>query len=495
MRNEQARRAARLLTLAALLLAGSANAYANRCEGRSPGELTVLLIPTVQTRTAPAETWWQDCLDPAFVQWPAGGSQNLPVVAAAVGMFISGRHDDDMPVRAGYSGPTDIKVSYIDWWTDFLEAQVGVNMTAIERPGKPSRTLPGQIRYFHSRESFSNIYDAPVVAAVAAIHFWAQKNSWEPGAGTLRGLARRYLRATWAVYAFAAGSGPSKLYRMGYKADLVTHALTTTEERRAVNVADPAPHTEYYPKSPLRADGTNYFGGNFLALAGQRSKIMGNRWAWDDRMPLFGRAMGTIQNYRSNESANTQKALLDYLQANWDAGVESLYGLSDADRNSLGNLIFYTSGASTLLPWLDGVRTNVTFRLLGWPSGVRASMMETNNNFFDTCVWAVKYDPATDPVNKVATFLFTWWDNPGSNSGWARLEQGLIRAYHPAKTKETSTGTRTLHPEVEAYITIPASNPTYHLVLSQNANPYLDGTPQTEYPPRPAPRDDWPPNY
>jgi len=497
MSDRNTRRVFRLFGVAALLLASSANAYANRCEGKSPGRLYELLIPTVQNKTAPAETWWEDCLDPAFISWSGGGSQNLPVVAAVIGMYIVGRYDDDMPVRADYSGPLNIKVSYIDWWTDFLEAQVGVNMDAINHPDKPTRTLPNQVRYFHSRESFSNIYDAPVVSSVAAIHFWARKNPGVTGAAHLGALARRYLRATSVVYAFAAGSGPTRLHKMGFKADLVTHALTTVEERKPVNYTPPAPNKEYYPKAPLRTDGTNHFGGSFLALAGQRSKVEADKWVWDDRMPLFGRMMGTLQNYRSNESANTQKVLLDYLQSNWDPGsTESLYGLSSTDRSSLAGLVQNTSGAADLLPWLDGVRTNVTFRILGWSNGIRVSMMESNNNFADTCMWAVKYDPATDPVNKVATFLFTWWDSNGSTEGWARLEPGLIRAYHPAITKVGSDGvTRTVHPEMEAYINIPTSNPTFHLVLSQNTNPYLDGTPQVNYPPMSPPKDDWPPNF
>lgn len=498
MSDRNARRVFRLFLMSSLMLAASAHAYAaNRCVQRSPGELTLLLIPTIKDNAAPAETWWRDCLDPAFHNWSVNGSQNLPVVAAAIGMFIPGVYDDDIPIPSEYSGPTDTRVSYIDWWTDFLEAQVGTDMTAISRPGKPARTLPGALRYFHSRESFSNTYDAPVVSAVVAIHYWTQKNSTAPGASTLAGLARKYLRASWAVYAFSAGKGPTRLHRMGMKADPVTHAPLNVEERKAVAAPPPLPNKEYYPKTPLKSDGTNLFSGNFLALAGQRSlTVERERWVWDDRFPLFARALGTLQNYKSNESAPTQKALLDHLQLNWNASTGGpLYALSNSDIDKINTLIQNGSGAADLLTWLDGVRTNVTFRFLGWSDGIRASMMEKNNNGITTCIYAVKYDPVTDTTNKVATFLFTWWDNNGSNEGWARLEPGLIRAYHPAITKVVDGQTRTVHPEMEAYINIPTSTPTFHLVLSQNANPYLDGTPQVNYPPMPPPRDDWPPNF
>lgn len=493
MTNQRVGRLLCLLSLSVLLLASAVCVYGHQCEQKTPADLTKLLIPTIQNKTAPGVNWWKDCLDPNFNHWPAGGSQNLPVVSAAIGMFIPGVYDDDMPVRIDYS-PSTIRVTYIDWWTDFLEAQVGVNMDALNRPGKPTRTLPGQLRYFHSRESFSNIYDAPVVATVVAINYWAQKNPTAPGATYLGSLAGKYLRATSAVFALAAGPGPTRRHKMGYKADLVTHALTTTEERKPVDYTPPLENTEYYPKAPLRSDGTNYWSGNFIALPGQRSKIVNINWVFDDRFPLLARALGTIDNYRSNESVATQKTLLEYLK-NTSPAPDALYGLSDADRFDLKTLIDSATGAATVVSWLSGIRTNVTFRILGWSNGIRTSLMESNNNFNDTCMWAVKYDPVTDPTNKVATFLFTWWDNNGSNEGWARLEQGLIRAYHPAKLKQGSDGVwRTVHPEMEAYINIPTSDPTYHVVLSQNANPYLDGTPQIRYPPMPPPRDDWPPN-
>ena len=494
MRNERVGRLFRLLSLSVLLLLGAMNIYGHQCEQKTPADLTKLLIPTIQNNTAPGVTWWKDCLDPNFNHWPNGGSQNLPVVSAAIGMFIPGVYDDDMPVRIDYS-PSTIRVTYIDWWTDFLEAQVGANMDAINRPGKPTRTLPGHLRYFHSRESFSNIYDAPVVATVVAINYWAQKNASAPGAVYLGTLARKYLRATWAIYGLAAGPGPTRRHKMGYKADLVTHALTTVEERNPVNFTPHADDTEYNPKDPLRSDGTNQWSGNFIALPGQRSKIVNINWVFDDRFPLLARALGTIGNYRSNESTATQKALLEYVQGKWVAGQDDLYGLSNSDRWDLNSLISSATGAATVVSWLNGIRLNVTFRILGWSNGIRASMMETNNNFNDTCMYAVKYDPVTDPTNKVATFLFTWWDNNGSNAGWAKLEPGLIRAYHPAKLKQGQDGIwRTVHPEIEAYINIPTSDPTYHVVLSQNANPYLDGTPQNRYPPMPPPREDWPPN-
>lgn len=493
MSMRSARRAAYLCAILAFLFFNPADARAaNACSGRSPGEAESLLFEVIRTGNPPPVSWWRECNNPSFDAWTNNGSQNLPVVAAAIGMFINNGYDDIMP--AAHTSTPNLQVRYVDWWKDYLEAQMGVDMVRTVPPGQTATSLPGKLRYFHGRESFSNTYDAPVVTTVAAIHYWARhRNNGSPDAAIIEDLARRYLRATWAVYGFAAGKATTTKHRMGYK--VVGGQLTTTQERTptpSTQSGEPSTSDIYNPNAPYKTDGrTLWFNGNFLALAGQRSHL--GHWVWDDRFPLFIRAIQTQPSGYLHTENPPQSNILNHLQGLWSSPSWNLYGLSLDDRNRLNALIQNGTDPSAFLPWLTGVRTNVTFRILGWANGYRASLLEACDNGNTQCIYGVTYDPAT----KLATFLYTWTNARSSTQGWARLEPTLIRAYHPAVTKVDAQGvTRTVHPEMEAYVNLEATgSPVFHLVLSQNSNPYLDGTPPSSYPPIRPPRDDWPLNF
>lgn len=448
------------MILAAAFLTFTGNAYAS-CVGRNPGELMAILTTTIQTGAAPTDqNWWRDCLDDDFSNWTVGGSQNLPVIAAAIGMYdrvntTNPSYDDTMP---------NSTKTYVQWWAQFLEAQTGYN---------PQPT-PGNIRYFHSSEAFSFKYDGSVVSSVAAINYWGRKYAGKQGSNGahLAARARDYLRATWVIFGFAAGQGPSDLYDMGTKLD--------------ANNQDAGKERVFNPSAPLRDDGSLRFNGRFVALGGGRSPV--SHWAADDKWPLFARAMNNIVS-RMNEN-QLQRDLLNELQnVRWPTlGLtESLYGLSNDDRNALGTLVQYGSNAQTFLSWITNIRTGRVFRILGWSSGFRASVMEENMNFNDPCMFAITYDPAT----RDATFLSTWTDANGSGQGWAKLEPGRIVAWHEDVYKSGVLK----HPKMKAYIRIPTESTVFHLVLSQNTAPYLDGTAPTSYPPGLPPRTDWPPNY
>lgn len=417
---------------AALLLMNAAQAHA--FAGMTPGKLLKELRWAIE-KSPTTEVNWRNHLDPTFNSWRIGASHNLPVVAAGVGLF-----------RAESVNMPGTNVSYVAWWTKFLAAQTG----QLHAPD------PAKLRYFHSGEPFSNTYDAPVVTTVVAVRYWAQRS----GNAELVELARRYLRATWAVYALSAGDGPADLYHLDGRAPMPPGAV------------DPAPHTEYDPLSPIRTDGTHRFGGNFLALAGARSTLV--HWVGDDRMPLFARAIERTP-YRTNENAD-QTNVLVLVQSRWSQlasrPAENVYALTATDRSNISTLISSGSNAPTFMPWLAGIRTARTFRVLGW-AGFRASIMEGNPNGINPSMYGVAYNSS----NNVAYFLYPWTDrNGGGAEGWARLEPGVARASNYPGTDN--------HPPMEVSMTLPTTNPLFHLVLSQNDEPYFETSPTNEFPPR-----------
>jgi len=449
------------LVAALLIVTGQAN---GSCSGRNPGELMAILKTTIQTGTAEtAPIWWKDCLQPGFAAWSGGGSQNLPVVAAAIGMFdrvntTNPAFDDFM------QGSTK---TYVQWWKEFLEAQTGVN----------TQPNPGQIRYFHGTEAGSNIYDSSVVSTVAVMNYWGRKYASKSGSnGTLiADRAREFLRATWVIFGHAAGQTYADEYFVGTKLDDNNQPIGP---ERVFN--------QYYPRKDGLQSGIILFTGRFIALPGWRSPLA--KTNADDKGPTFARAMQNIAS-RMNENYD-QRELLNDVEGRWPAlGIsENLYGLGSSDRTSLSTLIQDGSNASSFLSWITKIRTARTFRILGWSNGVRASVVEENANFNTPCMFAITYDPAT----KNATFLNTWTDANGSTQGWARLESGRIVAWHD---DDYNANGAIRHPKMKAFIPILTSNPVFHLVLSQNTAPYLDGTPAWNYPPGLPPRTDWPLNY
>ena len=448
-----------LFVVAAILitiLTAASSAYAD-CGGRQPGPLEdELLIAIKNPQSSFSITWWPQCLEPDFGSWSGGGSNNLPVVAAAIGLFREPYLGMRIP-PSPYNTRTSI--NYVEWWVKYLGSQLGDLTPAVPK-----------LRYFKGTEPFSNTYDGPVVSSVIAVRYWAQKN----GHSQLADYARRYLRANWAIYGMAAGKGPADRY-------FVDGRTATTSPSQV-----PALNTEYSPWTPLRTNGGYKYSGHFIALAGARSEL--SHASSDDKPALYDRAIGYTPQI-TNENP-PQAALLNYLQTQWPTALsESLYALNGTDRSNLNTLRDYGSNAYDFLPWLAKIRTIKTFRVLGW-TDYRASIMEGNSNGNTPNMYGVKYGPSESSPNlKLASFLFPWSDRNGAGApeGWCRLETGrMVASNDPGNDN---------HPLMQVSVTLPTSMPLFHLVLSQNGEPYFDGTAPTYYPPSKPPLNDWPLNF
>jgi hypothetical protein len=408
------------------------------CSGHSPGQLEEELIRAVNG-TAVVYTWWTNCLNPGFGAWQDGpvGSQNLPVVSAAIGLYRS---------------PTGLmpgsQVSYTAWWSKYLKAQLR-DLIVPDRP---------KLNFFHGTEAFSNTYDAPVVTTVVAVRYWSALNynnanlTIRSAARELDPLARRFLRASWAIYGFSAGKSYAKTHYVDGRNPSPT----------------PAPHTEYNPDAPKRPNGGYYYMGHFLALAGARSEL--SHAVADDRQPLFDRAIQFTPT-RTNENF-PQRDLLVLLQGKWTATGENLYALTDFDRSQFLTLIANGSNVNYFLPWLTGIRTARIFRILGW-ADVRASNMQGNPNYNTACMYGISFDS----VSGQASFLFPWTDrNGGPAEGESRVEFGRI-------TASNYPGAPPDHPYKAVQFAIPTAQPIFHVVLSPATDPYVDSTSVFNFPP------------
>ncbi len=407
-------------------------------------------------------TLWRKCTNPNFSAWNVNGSQNLPVLSAAIGLIR--KSNADIPYPGAYPNNSPSGITYEKWWTDFLGTQVGVL--------PPGNTK--WLRYFKGTELFSNVYDAHVVTAVIAVRYWARKN----GRGLLEDYALRYLRANWAVYAMSAGTGAATRFNLPER---------TPTSAKGV---PPAPNTQYSPWEPLQENTNNpKYNGHFLALPGARSDL--KHWTSGDRSALLDRAIMRYPVSPSNEAVY-QRTLLDYMKNRWTYAANNLYGLSLDDANALIKLIDEGTNASEFLPggarpWLTGIRTVKTFRLMGWRIGLsqfRASNMEGNPNGNTPCMYAVTYDGA----QKIATFLYLWWDTKKSGGypmGGSRLLPGEIAA-------DNGGGIPGFHPPMtDKRIPIPTTQPLFHVVLTAAQESFDEKAAPTVFPPY-QPYDPWP---
>ena len=387
---------------------------------------------------------WKGELDPFFNVWVSGGSENLTVIAAVVGLFRE-QPSAVMP---------NSNVTYVNWLTQFLGSQTG----------QISPATPPRLRYFKNSELFSNIYDAPVVTAVLAVRYWAGVNN-NP---VLADYARRYLRASWAVYGLAAGSGPVR--------DHVVEGY----------------NPPFFDDVTLRADGTYLYDGPFIALGGARSFY--SHSLADDKQPLFGRASAWGIT-RTNENGS-QKRLLDLLAQRWNLlqqQPEYFYAVTTTDQTDLKALANTGVKSSTFLQWILDIRTSVTYRIVAW-TGVRASLMEYNPNGLTPNIYGIAYYAE----NQTSYFLYPWTEANGGGlpPGSTRMDSNRWWATNsPGKFVIDPGGQiRWTHPVKEVSIPIPSTAPLYHIVLSQNAPPYNEVTPPTNFPPPRPPEIDRPRN-
>lgn len=418
-----------LVALATLaVLTNTSRAYAADCL-RDPNNLLNDLDNAINLRATIYN--WPSCLDPTFNNWAIGASENKPVLSAAIGLYKLGPN-------ALVQGGTR---TYYNWWKQFLASQTGQQ--------NPPETAA--LRYFKGREAMSNTYEGYVLASVLSVRYWAQTNPGQDPNGALASLARRYLRATWVIYALVAGRDDATSY-------WVDQFSTSTG----------APVAQ-----PLAGFANS---GPYVALAGGRST--NQHFTEGYRTALLARAIDWIPQNKRLEAIHL-RPLIDSLVTKWNAlGLqENLYGLNATERGKLRDLIITGNGVSFFVPsWLDGIRTRKVFRLLAWPNGDRASIMEGNPNGFTVCIYGAYYKLS----EKRTYFLYPWVANNVHSPvvpGWARVESNMIIA-------SNDPGNSTHPMKIVSAQTPLLSTRIYQVVISPDGPPYIEGS--TGAPP-PAP--------
>lgn len=404
-----------------------------------------------------AHARWRKCLNPAFSAWENNGSQNLPVLGAAIGLFRE--------PTLNMTRPNDLQrigtPTYIKWWNDFLGYQTG----ALETTNK-------SVGHFKGTEIFSSIYDGPVLTAIVAVRYWTaiSGNSSKPGASNIGLYARRYLRANWFVYGLSAGAAPAT------QIDIPDASWAFNPYASLINESAGNP--------PKHA-------GHFIALAGSRSNE--DYMTESQRAALFDRAIqysnksgrdGTYDLSSSNEPRN-QRLLLNHLRNVWSNSTENLYGLTAADRTAFRDLVNNGNvGYFDLNDWLNGINTFRTVRILGWNVGgkqVRVSTLENNPNGNTPAMYGVKYEQATG----TATFSYPWTNNHTAGkchlAGGSTLYPDRVEASQPG-VKLKPGCTVTAIPGRSATMTIPQSGLIFHLVLSNSQPAYWEPALQSSYP-------------
>lgn len=331
---------------------------------------------------------WRSQFQPAFNNWSGGGSQNKPVVAAAIKLWADG----DTAART--------------WWSDFLKNQLG----DVDDPN-----LPLKVRHFHSTELFASGYDTRTVSAVAAARLWYQTHG-NPD-GTLD-LTRRWLRATWVTYALAAGSVKmQQLYSINCGA---------TPESKAV--------------PGLSQTDT------FVQLPSPRSKDE----AWQLAVPSFFRARSNLSNpVPKSYEPDPVKRLWNVLQAQWTRTDWSVYGLNQPTRDLISGIINNTTfDPGTLYSILGNTRFWVNLHILAF-DGSRVAFLEPNgaNGLHEKIIFAVRFDNNASPPT--AWMLAPWWgDSQGLGSSSYDLTARTVTAVGncgTAKTLDMPTGNIRYH--------------------------------------------------
>jgi len=496
-------------TLLTIQFAGGTAHGATSCPPHTPGDIQVELIRAIDNlnpatpigfkckaspnRPGYPNNGWDAWIDPTFNSWGVGGSLNLPVVTAAVGLYR-------FPYEVMRKSPADYQMTWVNWWVVFLSAQTAEAVPAGYLQAPANRPM---LSYYKGTEQFSNIYDSSVVTSVVAVRYWAYLN----GHTLLIRLTQKYLRANWALYTMGAGPSPAWFFDLGPR---IFSNGTTAPIRTALCFPTAKGHpngSEFDQCAPRRRTGGYQYNGRFIALAGSRSKLVGH-WNSDDKGPLFDRALewvpSPLQTFEINEQ---QGPLMDKLQQKWSdlqfsasppPVNENLYGLNrntDIPRMkalvNAANNSDVTNGISYLMPWISWVRMSTTHRILGWP-GWRASLMETNTNGNGPNIYAIAYrNESTDPTTITATFLDPWTDaSSGGADGWARLEapDATGRPRIHASNKNSNPDPRKQppgQPVKEAVMWLPNAQPLFHVVLSPGSAPYLDLTPPGGWPPTP----------
>jgi len=293
------------------------------------------------------------------------GSQNLPVVGGAIGL-----------IRDTNKAPA------VNFFTNLLTCQTTPGSCTAAN-GHPS------ITHFKGKEILSDVYDYAVVDAVLVVNWWAHRNPGVAGAQNLQYLARLYLRKTWSLYALAAGRSWA---RELYEDNTLDGFNTGNGCGQAV-----------IPCNIRINNGTIFFTGPFLALAGLRSHSEpGQRPCYDDRAVQFAYAINWNNGVFTNKAENaSQASIRNGIRASWPGNVygESVFALNSGEEqlvkdHILGNVNYADTFTGVI--GSNGTRFYVPMHFIGWADGSRLSYLEyhENNNPGGT-VYAMKFEPGS----------------------------------------------------------------------------------------------------
>ncbi|HEY0143581.1 MAG TPA: carbohydrate-binding protein [Thermoanaerobaculia bacterium] len=305
------------------------------CTNAGPVELTNALSAALTN--GPEYCVWKDEVRPGFSSyWAPEGSYNIPVLANAIAFL-----------RAPYGLGTGYSWNMDTFWRDYLKRELG-------------DLSPW---YFGGKEMFSGDYQKFNLSSVLAVHYHAQKN----GKTEIAALARRWLRATWALHSAAAMTQkPATLHANG----------------ESLSVTDP-------------------WTGPYAALAGERTPW--GFWTESNRNIMLGRAIGFPT---TGNGWLEFKRIRDAVEQGWATIVNppsNAYGLTASEATALRDLINNeTLPANFVASYLGtGLKTYMTYHIVAWP-GVRATLLERSENTNTVPTYGVVSYGAN------AYFLYPW---------------------------------------------------------------------------------------
>ncbi|HEV7238912.1 MAG TPA: carbohydrate-binding protein [Thermoanaerobaculia bacterium] len=325
------------------------------------------------------------------------GSYNIPVLAAAVAYIKE-------PVRPGVWDMNS-------WWTNYLQGELGDR---------------GAVWFYGGKELHSYNYHAYNITSVLAVHYRANA----VGNTTIRDLARRWLRATFALQAISAMP----------QVPLTLHA-----------------------KGQMDTPTGNY-SGPWIGTAGERSSW--GFWMDPDRNILLANAIGLATNNagESNAQSNVRTFVDDW------SGV---YPFTATEKSQLAAAV----NSGTLPPNLvstylgANLRTYARYHIVAWP-GVKATLMEENINNNTSPTFGVAY--FTSPKfasGREAHFLYPWqglWV-PGNTAFKNGICNGTALLNMPLRYMEATHPTCPNHPAETVSINgLPSGAWNYWVTVSQS---------------------------
>lgn len=392
--------------LAAPLDAWAANPCNNSKGRRSPGRLQLNLALALEGQPEECE-WWRDVRQ-GFPNSLGGGSYNIPVLAAAIAFVKE-------PVRFG-------SWNMNTWWDTYLKGELG---------------LRGNQWYYGGKELSSSVYQQYNIGAVLAVHYEADRT----GKTAIANLARRWLKATFALHALAAApSRPTSLNN----------------------------DVTFLPSGTSRTDVHNIrsgYVGPWIGTAGMRSTFVSQQRV--TRGILFARAVGLHTNARFEST--DQFRTRDAIEKAWRRTDINAYGLSGTDRAHLRDVVGRAVISPRVRSWISGIRTIQRIHYVRW-GGTRLTLLERNNNNETAPTYGVAYFASTGKAHTLYPWDINRTNRNGIKPGSARLD--LANGRMTAENWNVVGGIEDvshIHGKIRATVTgLPRTNPTYHITCDRN---------------------------